>query len=72
MKYCGVCPKCGVDKKLTKHHIFPCRHGGRKEQVIYICRECHDSLELLIPYDEVDDIMFYYEVVITFLNEGKE
>lgn len=71
MKHCGICPKCGELVALTKHHIIPCRFKGRKKQVLYICLECHRSLEIVIPKKEKEDDMFYYKIVIKFLNGGK-
>lgn len=71
MRHCGICPKCGVDKELTKHHVVPVRHKGRNGPVLLICRECHSNLELLIPHKRVSDVIFYYKVVIKFLNGGK-
>lgn len=71
MKHCGICPKCGVDKELTKHHIIPVRHGGRKGPIFFICLECHRNLEKMIPQKKEKGVMFYYKVVIEFLNRGK-
>lgn len=67
-----LCPGCGVVKKMTKHHILPKRHfrvGGG--QILLICRECHNELELLIPQKRVKDVMFYYHIIVKFLNSRK-
>ena len=64
----GICPKCGVNQKLTKHHIVPVRHGGRKKQVLFICRECHNELEKVIPQKPILEDIEYYKIVIRFLN----
>ena len=64
----GECPKCHCQKILTKHHIKPRRwfgRGKRNNSVIYICRECHDELELLIPYEK-QKVPFYYQVIKQF------
>lgn len=64
----GECPKCHATKKLTKHHIKPRRwfgKGRRNSSVVYICRECHDELELLIPYER-KKVSFYYQLVANF------
>lgn len=45
----GLCPKCLEIKRLTKHHIFPKRFFGENDNVLYICRECHNSIENIIP-----------------------
>lgn len=63
-----VCPKCDRLMILTRHHIKPRRwfgKGRRNNSVIYICRECHDELELLIPYER-KKVSFYYEVIKQF------
>jgi len=70
MAKCGVCPKCEEFKTLTRHHIFPRRwfgRGRRNGHYLYICRECHDELEGLIPYHKKKR-GFYVEVVECFLN----
>lgn len=57
-----ICPKCGLVKELTKHHIIPERLFTRYRQevgqridrqlfpTIHICRDCHDQLEKEIPH----------------------
>jgi hypothetical protein len=45
----GLCPKCLEIKNLTKHHIFPKRFFGENDNVLYICRECHNNIESIIP-----------------------
>lgn len=65
----GKCPKCRQNKHLTKHHVFPRRHFGRgnkNKTVVRICRECHDELEELIPYER-QPIAFYPHIVNVFL-----
>ena len=68
----GVCPKCGVEQKLTKHHIKPVRHFGKgrhNPNVLLICRACHDDLEKLIPHKR-QPRKFYYRIVREFLKGG--
>jgi len=46
-----VCPKCKCEKKLTKHHVFKSAifgKNGRNDILIYLCRHCHDKLEIKI------------------------
>jgi len=43
----GKCPKCKIERKLTKHHIYPRTHF-RINEAEYICRTCHDELEYFI------------------------
>jgi len=45
----GDCPKCGGHKKLTKHHVLPrCHYKQGSGKIEYVCRECHDELEIFI------------------------
>ena len=62
------CPKCHIEKKMTKHHVFPKRHFGTKDnkKVFLLCRDCHDKLERLIPF-EVMPKEFYPAVIKAFL-----
>ena len=66
----GVCPKCGLIRRLTKHHIFPKRFFGCKGPIKYICRECHDALEKLIPFYVVLRKKRYWEIYNDFLKGG--
>lgn len=69
----GVCPKCGVVKPLTRHHILPKRLFGSQgnRDIFLLCRECHSELELLIPLRTKKEDIFYYQIVFKFLNGGK-
>jgi len=64
----GNCPKCGKYRKLTIHHIYPQRWFGKRniKGSILICRECHNAIELLIPYTKQIE-SFYTSVVNQFL-----
>jgi len=65
----GICPRCEVRSKLTKHHYRPKRHFGRgpsNKDVIYLCRPCHNLLEDIIVY-ELMPVSYYYKVVENFL-----
>lgn len=73
------CPKCGCNKRLTRHHIFPKRHF-KSNEVILLCRECHDKLESIINDAEYlfgngrrkkMKRMTYYEILVRFIR-GKE
>lgn len=46
----GYCPKCHCLKPLTEHHVFPRRFFHRNNSKLRICRDCHDEIELLLPY----------------------
>ena len=61
---CENCPHRGHAVRLTKHHIFPLRwrHQFKKEvakdyrnELYLLCRDCHDSLELLITQWELHE-----------------
>ena len=58
------CPKCKVEKMLTRHHVYPVRHFGRKDnkEVFLLCRKCHDALEKLIPFERM--VRDFYPVII--------
>lgn len=42
------CAKCGTDKKLQRHHIFPRRHYGVRGLRIYLCQTHHREIEAII------------------------
>lgn len=66
----GICPKCKEFCQLTRHHIRPKRfYGKNTDEILWICRTCHDNIELLIPREEKKDDNFYYQVVEIFLGE---
>jgi len=61
------CPKCGCLRFMSRHHIYPRRHFGRKSNhILLLCRPCHNKLELLIPYRKMPK-EFYIRVVENFL-----
>lgn len=75
------CPKCGKHAYLTRHHILPKRHFGSRGPTIDICRECHDSLEVMISGAEYRENSGkrkkmrrheYYRVLIQFMKGGKK
>jgi len=45
----GICPKCMECRQLTRHHIFPLRFFGHSNNVLHICRFCHDEIEEILP-----------------------
>lgn len=68
MRKTGICKKCKKHKKLTKHHIFPSRHFKRRNNHFeFLCRECHDDLETLIPYRKMER-WFYPFILKAFLD----
>jgi hypothetical protein len=67
MKY-GICPKCKCECRLNKHHIKPVRFWGKgrhNNSILYICRNCHDLLEAMIPYEK-QKVSFYYQILKVF------
>lgn len=56
---------------MTSHHIYPKRHFGnnrrQRKTRFELCRECHDALEKLIPFERMPP-EFYPEVLLCFLN----
>jgi len=49
--YCPVCEREYTEANCrTRHHILPKRFFGGKGGLYVLCRECHNKLELLIPF----------------------
>jgi len=64
----GVCPKCTQNSLLTRHHIKPKRFfGNNNQEILMICRNCHNDLEKLIPQKEKMQDSFYITIVDLFL-----
>ena len=63
----GYCPKCGLVKRLTKHHIYPQRFFGKEGPTKLLCRDCHDELELIIPDLIKLSKRRYWEIYYDFL-----
>ena len=58
-KTIGTCATCHRTTALTKHHLIPKKKHKRKkrlnvdlrlDEVVYICRKCHDGIHDI--YDE--------------------
>ena len=45
----GICPKCFQVRKLTRHHALPKRYFGDTNHKLWICRDCHDEIEKILP-----------------------
>jgi len=56
----GICPKCKEEKDLTEHHIYPKKKFRGSQHTILLCRECHDELEKLIPFQKMPKYMYRY------------
>jgi len=42
------CFMCGINKKITKHHVIPKSLGGteRDDYKLSVCRGCHDEIHI--------------------------
>lgn len=47
-----VCPKCLQFRKPTKHHWLPKRWFGHTDNIILLCRKCHNAIEKIIELKE--------------------
>lgn len=63
----GVCPACGENKPLTRHHILPKRYYNGYGEIILLCRACHNELEKTIPFRPRLTTMKYYKLLNQFL-----
>jgi hypothetical protein len=45
----GFCPRCFSLGRLQKHHCLPVRFYGRNKHVIYMCADCHQEIESILP-----------------------
>lgn len=66
------CRKCGTPGNgynvLTRHHILPRRWFGKWGGTVILCRQCHNAIERLIPFER-RDVQFYWDVLNDFLRE---
>ena len=70
----AICPKCMRPRPLQKHHIFPVRFFGKKDNGynrLYLCAECHLAVERLIPQHRKLTKEQYIEIHKAFL-KGEE
>lgn len=51
----GTCPKCLINKQLSRHHILPKCHFGNTHEIELICIPCHRDLEKFIESFEGKD-----------------
>ena len=54
MKTCPVCQRKVREHDMTKHHYNPQCFGGNHNEVIEMCRTCHEVLHFVIPIEEVE------------------
>ena len=79
----GLCSKCLQTGNLTRHHIYPQRFFDDCDEVVYLCRACHDILEFIISKIEEKnsrkrikrrkrlDKEKYLLIVINFIKGGR-
>lgn len=53
------CQKCGEKKKLDIHHIVPFAINGNNNNLIALCRSCHQKVEWKFrkKYEETNDLL---------------
>ena len=64
----GICKKCGKFKHLTRHHLLPQRWWQGRGRIKRLCRDCHNKIELLIPFQKMP-VRFYFQVFRYFIRE---
>jgi hypothetical protein len=45
----GTCWCCGYNGKVTRHHAIPQCLKPKKNQIIYLCKECHKMFHQQMP-----------------------
>jgi len=68
----GRCPACGERHILTRHHILPRRffgNGKHNDNIVLLCRPCHNEVELRIPQYDVIATWKYFAIVAKFIKE---
>jgi len=65
----GVCNRCGEYKWINKHHIFPKKFFGTKDnnETIQLCLDCHTDIHTFIPKEKKEK-SFYSNLIIRFLS----
>ena len=65
------CQACGVryDDKHRKrqHHVLPIRFFGETGLIQWLCEDCHKKIELKIPPDEAKSYLWYFQLVVKFV-----
>lgn len=81
----GCCPVCNQKyirnnryRYKSPHHILPQRWFGKHGEVVYLCRSCHNLLEIIIEKVELAfgngkrvelTKQIYYAILNGFLNK---
>ena len=72
----GNCPVCKEDytKENFKsgHHELPKRYFHGLGNIYYLCRRCHNDLELLIPTNKKLSVRDYKIILSNFIELNKQ
>jgi type I restriction-modification system DNA methylase subunit len=67
----GKCPVCNVlytdGNWKSRHHILPKRFFGGIGGLFELCRDCHNELEKLIPYNTKLTEFEYRDILADFV-----
>lgn len=69
-----LCPKCLQIREGSKHHILPRRFftPNNNSPLLFLCRDCHDEIEKLIPQHERLDRDEYFLIAEEFLKPAQQ
>ncbi len=68
----GMCTACLRLRGLTRHHVFTKRFNKKEKAVCYLCRECHDEIELQIPVTKKKVKGWYLKTLLLFILERRK
>jgi len=65
----GVCNRCGEYKWINKHHVFPKKFFGTKDnnETVSLCLDCHAEIHSILPKDKQEKT-FYSNFMLKFLS----
>lgn len=69
----GKCELCGLETDLTKHHLVPQSKAKNKykeikedpNNLLWICRSCHDQIHAMFDNNELRDCYFTKELLLS-------
>lgn len=64
MTYKKRCQVCGRLRPMTKHHIMKRSVFGQNDNVVLVCRQCHDKIENVIR-DKENAILIEHPEIYT-------